>query len=89
VKQFSLPRYLVSRQDEIVSQGSQELSVLQRLPIRAWITIGNLVIAAVIFAVALAAGHAQVVSIVEASDPALADADSESSVTEVVAIPQM
>ncbi|MBG6108228.1 hypothetical protein [Frigoribacterium sp. CG_9.8] len=63
--------------------------MLQRLPIRAWITIGNPVIAAVIFAVALAAGYAQVVSIVEASDQALADADSDSSVTELVAIPQM
>ena len=62
--------------------------MLQRLTIRARITIGSLVIAVVIFAVALAAGHAQVVSILEASDQTLANADLDSYATEVVANPR-
>jgi two-component system OmpR family sensor kinase len=62
--------------------------VLQRLTIRARITIGSLVIAAVIFAIALAAAHAQVVSILAASDTTLANADLDSYAAEVIANPQ-
>ena len=62
--------------------------MLLRLTIRARITIGSLVIAAVIFAIALAAGHAQVVSILAASDTTLAGADLDSYATEVIANPR-
>jgi two-component system OmpR family sensor kinase len=62
--------------------------VLQRLTIRARITIGSLVIAAVIFAIALAAGHAQVVSILASSDTTLANADLDSYAAEVIANPR-
>ena len=51
--------------------------MLQRLTIRARITIGSMLIAAVIFAIALVAAHAQVVSILSASDAALARTDLE------------
>ena len=62
--------------------------MLQRLTIRARITIGSLVIAAVIFAIALAAAHTQVVSILAASDTTLANADLDSYAAEVIANPQ-
>jgi len=45
--------------------------MLQRLTIRARITIGSMLVATVIFAIALVAAHAQVVSILSASDAAL------------------
>lgn len=61
--------------------------MLQRLTIRARITIGSVIIAAVIFAIAMAAAHAQVVSILSASDAALARADLDSYAAEVVASP--
>lgn len=61
--------------------------MLQRLTIRARITIGSLLVAAVIFAIALGAAHAQVVSILAASDATLARADLDSYAAEVVANP--
>ena len=62
--------------------------MLQRLTIRARITIGSLVIAAVIFTIALLAGHSQVVSILTASDTTLANADLDSYAAEVIANPR-
>ena len=61
--------------------------MLQRLTIRARITLGSVLVAAVIFAVALTAAHAQVVSILSASDAALARSDLDSYAVEVVANP--
>lgn len=61
--------------------------MLQRLTIRARITIGSMLVATVIFAIALVAAHAQVVSILSASDAALARADLDSYAVEIVANP--
>ena len=52
--------------------------MLRRLTIRARITIGSVLVAAVIFAIAMMAAHAQVVSILLAADAALARADLDS-----------
>ncbi|MES2092553.1 MAG: HAMP domain-containing sensor histidine kinase [Actinomycetota bacterium] len=59
----------------------------KRFTIRARMTIGSVLVAALIFAVALAAVRGQVVSILAASDTALARADLGSYATEVVANP--
>ena len=61
--------------------------MLRRLTIRARITIGSVLVAAVIFAIAMMAAHAQVVSILLAADAALARADLDSYAIEVVANP--
>ncbi|MHC5796398.1 sensor histidine kinase [Lacisediminihabitans sp. FW035] len=61
--------------------------MLQSLTIRARITIGSVLVAAVIFAIALFAAHAQVVSILSASDASLARADLDSYAAEIVADP--
>lgn len=61
--------------------------VLQRLAIRTRITIGSVVVAAAIFAIAMAAGHAEVVSILSASDRSLAAADLNDYATEIKANP--
>ena len=61
--------------------------MLGRLTIRARITIGSVLVAAVIFAIAMMAAHAQVVSILLAADATLARADLDSYALEVVANP--
>lgn len=61
--------------------------MLGRYTIRARITIGSVLVAAVIFAVAMMAAHAQVVSILSAADATLARADLDSYAVEVVANP--
>lgn len=61
--------------------------MLQRLTIRARITIGSVLVAALIFAIAMTAAHAQVISILTASDTTLARADLRSYAAEVVAYP--
>jgi two-component system OmpR family sensor kinase len=61
--------------------------VFQRISIRARITIGSVLVAAVIFAIALAAAQAQVVSILKASDTTLARGDLSSYATEIVSDP--
>ena len=61
--------------------------MLARLTIRARITIGSVLVAAVIFAIAMMAAHAQVVSILLAADTTLARADLDSYALEVVANP--
>ena len=61
--------------------------MLGRLTIRARITIGSVLIAAMIFAIAMMAAHAQVVSILSAADATLARADLDSYAIEVVANP--
>ena len=60
---------------------------LQRLSIRARITIGSVLVAAVIFAIALVAAHAQVLSILKTSDSSLALSDLNSYAAEVQANP--
>lgn len=57
--------------------------MLRRLTIRARITLGSVIIAAVIFTIALAAAHAQVVSILAASDATLARSDLAPYASEV------
>ena len=61
--------------------------MLGRLTIRARITIGSVLVAAMIFAIAMMAAHAQVVSILSAADATLARADLDSYAIEVVANP--
>ena len=61
--------------------------MLGRFTIRARITIGSVLVAAVIFAIAMMAAHAQVVSILSAADATLARADLDSYAVEVVANP--
>ena len=61
--------------------------MLGRFTIRARITIGSVLVAAVIFAIAMTAAHAQVVSILSAADATLARADLDSYAIEVVANP--
>ena len=61
--------------------------MLRRLTIRARITIGSVLVAAVIFAIAMMVAHAQVVSILLAADASLARADLDSYAIEVVANP--
>ena len=61
--------------------------MLRRLTIRARITIGSVLVAAMIFAIAMMAAHAQVVSILSAADATLARADLDSYAIEVVANP--
>ena len=61
--------------------------MLGRLTIRARITIGSVLIAAMIFAIAMMAAHAQVVSILSAADATLARTDLDSYAIEVVANP--
>ena len=61
--------------------------MLGRFTIRARITIGSVLVAAVIFAIAMMAAHAQVVSILSAADATLARADLDSYAIEVVANP--
>ena len=61
--------------------------MLGRFTIRARITIGSVLVALVIFAIAMMAAHAQVVSILSAADATLARADLDSYAIEVVANP--
>ncbi|CAN5195712.1 ATP-binding protein [soil metagenome] len=61
--------------------------MFQRLTIRARITIGSVVVAAVIFTIAMVAAQSQVVSILSASDASLARVDLDSYAQEIVANP--
>ena len=61
--------------------------MLGRFTIRARITIGSVLVALVIFTIAMMAAHAQVVSILSAADATLARADLDSYAIEVVANP--
>ena len=61
--------------------------MVRRLTIRARITIGSVLIAAVIFAIGLAAAHAQVVAILSASDATLARNDLTPYIAEVTTAP--
>ena len=61
--------------------------MLGRFTIRARITIGSVLVALVIFAIAMMAAHAQMVSILSAADATLARADLDSYAIEVVANP--